>query len=135
MSKVTSTFGTPRGAGRMPSRMNLPRLLLSFAIGRSPWRTLISTCGWLSAAVVKTWLLRVGIVVLRSISGVATPPSVSIESVSGVTSRRRMSLTSPPSTPPWIAAPSATTSSGLMPLCGSLPKKLCTLRCTAGMRV
>ena len=38
-----------------------------------------------------------------------------------------MSLTSPPSTPPWIAAPIATTSSGLMPLCGSLPKKLWTL--------
>ena len=85
--------------------------------------------------MVKIWLLRVGIVVLRSISGVATPPSVSIESVSGVTSSSRMSLTSPPSTPPWIAAPIATTSSGLMPLCGSLPKKLCTLRCTAGMRV
>ena len=84
---------------------------------------------------MKVWLFRVGIVVLRSISGVATPPRVSIESVSGVTSSSRMSLTSPPRTPPWMAAPSATTSSGLMPLCGSLPKKLCTLRCTAGMRV
>ena len=47
MSKVTSIFGTLRGAGGNPSRMNLPRLLLSVAIGRSPCRTLISTCGWL----------------------------------------------------------------------------------------
>ncbi len=72
---------------------------------------------------------------LRSISAVATPPSVSIESVSGVTSSNRMSLTSPPSTPPWIAAPIATTSSGLMPLWGSLPKNSLTLRWTIGMRV
>jgi hypothetical protein len=38
----------------------------------------------------------VGIVVLRSISGVATPPSVSMLSVSGVTSSSSTSLTSPP---------------------------------------
>ena len=42
--------------------------MLSAAKSRSPWRTWISTCGWLSDAVEKTWLLRVGIVVLRSIS-------------------------------------------------------------------
>jgi hypothetical protein len=89
----------------------------------------------MSEAVEKTWLLRVGIVVLRSMSGVATPPSVSMESVSGVTSRSRMSLTSPPSTPAWIAAPTPTTSSGLTPLCGSLLKILRTASCTAGMRV
>jgi len=54
---------------------------------------------------------------------------------SGVTSRRMMSLTSPASTPPWIAAPKATTSSGLMPLWGSLPVSERTFSCTAGMRV
>ena len=43
---------------------------------------------------------------------------------SGVTSSRSTSLTSPLSTPPWMAAPMATTSSGLTPLCGSLPKQL-----------
>ena len=74
-------------------------------------------------------------VVLRSISFVITPPFVSIPSESGVTSSRRMSLTSPLSTPAWIAAPTATTSSGLTPLCGSLPISSLTFSCTAGMRV
>ena len=46
-----------------------------------------------------------------------------------------MSLTSPLSTPAWIAAPTATTSSGLTPLCGSLPISCFTFSCTAGMRV
>ena len=61
---------------------------------------------------------------LRSISRVNTPPSVSMPSDSGVTSSSSTSLTSPFSTPPWIAAPTATTSSGLTPRCGSRPKKL-----------
>ncbi len=34
-----------------------------------------------------------------------------------------------------MAAPTATTSSGFTPLCGSLPKKPCTTCCTLGMRV
>src|SRR3546814_10036035 len=38
-------------------------------------------------------------------------------------SRSSTSLTSPCSTPAWIAAPMATTSSGLTPTCGPLPKK------------
>ena len=42
-----------RGAGGMPSRMNLPSDLLSTAMGRSPCRTWISTCVWLSLAVEK----------------------------------------------------------------------------------
>ena len=46
-----------------------------------------------------------------------------------------MSFTSPESTPAWTAAPSATTSSGLTPLCGSLPKNSFTCFCTIGMRV
>ena len=75
--------------------MKRPRDLLSAANSRSPWRTWISTCGWLSEAVEKTSDLEVGIVVLRSINGVRTPPMVSIPRVSGVTSRRRMSFTSP----------------------------------------
>ena len=36
ISNVTSTCGTPRGAGGIPTRWNLPRVLLSAAIGRSP---------------------------------------------------------------------------------------------------
>mmetsp|Transcript_27567 Transcript_27567/g.59348 ORF Transcript_27567/g.59348 Transcript_27567/m.59348 type:complete len:282 (+) Transcript_27567:934-1779(+) len=93
------------------------------------------TCCWLSAAVEKVCDFFVGMVVLRVISLVMTPPRVSMPRESGVTSRSRMSLTSPRRTPPWIAAPSATTSSGLTPLNGSLPKKSCTTDCTLGMRV
>ena len=75
-------------------------------------------------------------VVLRLIIFVATPPIVSMPSESGVTSRSRTSLTSPPRTPAWIAAPTATTSSGLTPLCGSLPLNIfLTASTTAGMRV
>ena len=65
-----------------------------------------------------------------------TPPIVSMPSDSGVTSRSRTSLTSPARTPAWIAAPTATTSSGLTPRCGSLPPNIClTASMTAGMRV
>ena len=42
---------------------------------------------------------------------------------------------SPLSTPPWIAAPTATTSSGLTPLDGVLPKNFLTISWTAGIRV
>ena len=104
-------------------------------MGRSPWSTWTSTEVWLSAAVVKTSLFLVGIVVFREMSGVITPPSVSIPSESGVTSSRRRSFTSPVSTAPCTAAPTATTSSGLTPLCGSFPKSCFTASCTFGMRV
>jgi len=46
-----------------------------------------------------------------------------------------VSVTSPARTAPWIAAPSATASSGLTSLRGSLPKKSATAFCTIGMRV
>jgi|EP00492_Amphilonche_elongata_P003218 hypothetical protein len=39
ISKVTSICGTPRGADAIPSRRNVPRLLLSFASSRSPCNT------------------------------------------------------------------------------------------------
>ena len=108
---------------------------LSRAIGRSPCSTCTSTDGWLSEAVVKISVFFVGIVVLASISFVITPPSVSMPSDSGVTSSSRRSLTSPVSTAAWIAAPTATTSSGLTVLFGSLPKSFLTSSCTFGMRV
>ena len=95
MSNVTSICGTPRGAGGMPSRMNRPSVLLSWAKSRSPWRTWISTWVWLSDAVEKICDFDVGMVVLRSMSLVMTPPRVSMPSDSGVTSRSRTSLTSP----------------------------------------
>src|SRR5205085_1272151 len=80
MSKVTSIWGTPRGAGGMPSSRNVASFLLSAAISRSPCRTTMSTDGWLSLAVEKIWVWLVGMVVLRPIIRVATPASVSIPS-------------------------------------------------------
>ena len=121
ISKVTSICGTPLGDGGIPSKWNLPIVLLSLAIGLSPCNTCISTDGWLSAAVENTCDFFVGIVVFDSISLVITFPIVSIPSDNGVTSSRRTSSTSPERTPPWIAAPTATTSSGLTPLEGFLP--------------
>ena len=95
MSKVTSTCGTPRGAGGRPTRWNRPSVRLSRASGRSPCSTCTSTLVWLSVAVENISLFRVGIVVLRGISVVITPPSVSMPSDSGVTSSSSTSLTSP----------------------------------------
>ena len=136
MSKVTSIFGMPRGAGGRPVSSKLPSGWFCAHIWRSPWATLISTDGWLSSAVVKISERLVGIVVLRSISVVITPPLVSMPSDSGVTSSSSTSLTSPLRTPAWSAAPTATTSSGLTPLLGSLPpSSSLTTSVTAGIRV
>ena len=44
-------------------------------------------------------------------------------------------MTSPARTAPWMAAPTATTSSGLTPLCGSRPKISLATASMAGMRV
>ena len=74
-------------------------------------------------------------VVLRSMRVVITPPLVSMPSDSGVTSSSSTSLTSPLSTPAWMAAPTATTSSGFTVLLGSRPVMSCTSSATAGMRV
>ena len=67
-------------------------------------------------------------------SFVITPPIVSIPRESGVTSRRRTSFTSPARTPPWIAAPIETASSGLIPFNGSFPKKFFTTSWNFGIR-
>mmetsp|Transcript_74161 Transcript_74161/g.204253 ORF Transcript_74161/g.204253 Transcript_74161/m.204253 type:complete len:278 (-) Transcript_74161:279-1112(-) len=135
ISKETSICGTPRGAGGIEPSSNLPSRWQSLVMVRSPSKTWIITAGWLSWYVEKTCDFFVGITVLRGMSLVMTPPTVSMPSVSGVTSSSRMSFTSPRSTPPWMAAPSATTSSGLTPLNGSLPNKLVTTDWTLGMRV
>ena len=135
MSKVTSICGTPLGAFGIPTNSKLPSNLLSAAISLSPCITLIETAGWLSSAVENTWLFFVGIVVFLSISFVETPPSVSIPNESGVTSKSKTSFTSPWSTPPWIAAPIATTSSGFTLLFGSLPKKVLTFSTIFGILV
>src|SRR5213082_470739 len=90
---------------------------------------------WLSSAVEKVFAALVGMVVFFSMSLVMMPPSVSMPSDSGVTSSSSTSFTSPASTPAWMAAPTATASSGLTSLRGSLPKKSFTYFCTSGMRV
>src|SRR5699024_7800615 len=126
---------TPRGAAGISVNWKRPNVLLSAAIGRSPCNTCTSTAGWLSAAVENTCDLDVGIVVLRSINLVNTPPIVSIPNDNGVTSSNTTSVTSPEITPPWIAAPIATTSSGLTERLGSLPVSALTMSITAGIRV
>ena len=100
ISNLTSICGTPLGAGGILVNWNLPRVLLSAAIGLSPCRTWISTAGWLSAAVENTSDLEVGIVVFLGIKVVITPPNVSSPSDNGVTSSKTISLTSPVKTPP-----------------------------------
>ena len=70
-----------------------------------------------------------------SINFVNTPPYVSIPNDNGVTSSNTKSLTSPESTPPCIAAPIATHSSGFIPLSGSFPVIFLTASCTAGTLV
>ena len=67
-----------------------------------------------------------GIVVFDSINFVITPPIVSIPKDKGVTSNNNTSFTSPVKTPPWIAAPIATTSSGFTPFDGFLEKNFST---------
>ena len=89
----------------------------------------------MSAAVVKIWLFFTGMVVLRSMSLVITPPMVSMPRDRGVTSSSSRSFTSPVNTPPWRAAPMATHSSGLMPLKPSLPVSFFTMSWTAGIRL
>ena len=58
MSNVTWIWGIPIGAGGIPVRRNLPRLLLSAAMALSPCNTWISTSGWLSSAVVNVSVRR-----------------------------------------------------------------------------
>jgi hypothetical protein len=59
--------------------------------------------------VVKVWVCLVGMVVLRLMSEVMTPPAVSIPSDRGATSSKRRSLTSSEVSPirmaAWTAAP------------------------------
>ena len=74
MSNVTSIWGTPRGAGGIPVKLNLPSVLLYDAISLSPCNTCTSTDVWPSAAVLNIWDFLVGIVVFLSINFVNTPP-------------------------------------------------------------
>jgi len=104
MSNVTSICGTPRGAGGIPDSSNLPSRLLSLVMARSPSNTWISTPGWLSEYVVNVCVCLVGMVVLRLMSDVITPPAVSRPSDSGATSSSSRSCTSSDVSPLRMAA-------------------------------
>merc|ERR1719439_473210 len=60
------------GVGAMPLIVNSPSLWLSLVRERSPSYTWMVTAVWLSAAVEKVWLLRLGPVVPRGMSEVMT---------------------------------------------------------------
>mmetsp|Transcript_11053 Transcript_11053/g.47204 ORF Transcript_11053/g.47204 Transcript_11053/m.47204 type:complete len:423 (+) Transcript_11053:547-1815(+) len=127
MSKHTLIWGTPRGAGGMPCSSNLPSRLLSLVRLRSPSNTWISTPGWLSEYVENTCSFLVGMVVLRGMSTVMTPPTVSRPMDRGDTSSRSrswtFSLPSPDRIAACTAAPYATASSGCTDLFKTLPSK------------
>jgi hypothetical protein len=120
---------------RDPVEVELADGLVVLAIGRSPWSTWTSTDGWLSAAVEKISLFLVGIVVLRGISVVITPPSVSMPSDSGVTSSSTMSLTSPARTPALDRRAQRDDLVGVDALVRLLAEELLDLLLTSGMRV
>ena len=65
----------------------------------------------------------------------AIPPSTSTANERGVTSKRRISLTSPWTIPHWIAAPCATDSSGLTVDLGSFQKISLTIDFTLSILV
>ncbi|PWU84105.1 putative heat-shock protein hsp70 [Trypanosoma cruzi] len=100
-SKVTSIWGTTARRRRDAGQVECAEQWQSFVIARSPSKTWMCTPRLLSAYVEKIWLFLVGIVVLRLISDVMTPPAVSMPSVSGVTSS-----SSRPSVCLLLAAPS-----------------------------
>ena len=100
ISKDTSICGSPRGAGGISARSKRPSDLLPAACLRSPCTTWMVTAVWLSSAVEKICDFLVGIVVFFSISGVATPPMVSMPRLRGVTSSNNTSVTSPANTAP-----------------------------------
>ena len=71
MSNVTSIWGMPRGAGRMPSRMKRPSDLLSPAMGALALEDVdLDARSGCRRRCEKVWLLAVGIVVLRGMIGV-----------------------------------------------------------------
>ena len=76
-----------------------------------------------------------GIVVFLGIITCAIPPSTSTARESGVTSSKRISLTSPCTIPHWIAAPWATDSSGFTVDFGSFPKMSFTISLTLSILV
>jgi len=109
---------------------------------RAPVRVRLATHEWLrspghrSECVVLGRGRRDGRVTQDDLS--VTPPATSIPRDSGVTSSSSISLVisePPPRIFACTAAPSATTSSGFRPVCGTRLNRSCTRRRTLGMRV
>jgi len=122
MSKVTSTWGTPRG------REESPPVRTVRGSGCRPPSTVHpggqdAHAGWLSAAVENTWLFLVGIVVFFSISLVMTPPSVSIPRERGLRQAGARSFTSRSGRRPGWPRRWRPPHRG-SPLCGFLPENL-----------
>ena len=127
ISKLTSTCGIPRGAGGTPFKQTYRGICyprhFPFALQNMNSTELVIGRG------TKDLALEVGIVVLRAINGVRTPPKVSNLTLMASHPVTRASFTSPCMTPAWIAH-QWRASSGLTPACGSLPKNSFTLRIT-----
>ena len=130
-----STLGRPAGIPGIPLRLNSANLRLSFTKSRSPWYTEIRILDCPSTCVVYCLPTCVGTFELRGTSTSIRPPMVSIPRLKGVISSSKKSLLLPVSISAWTAAPSATTSSGLILSLTGFPKKAATASLTAGIRV
>jgi hypothetical protein len=126
-SNETSICGTPRGFGGFPTSSNLPSERLPCATSRSPCkhvnldrRLVIDDSGKRQAVAQRN-----GGVALDDLR--KQPPRVSRPRLSGKRRAARCLSLRHSDTPPWIAAPIATTSSGLISTkaCGRRSSRLC----------
>ena len=122
--------GMPRSSKRASERQ-------SDTSSRSPCTTWMAIAVWPSLKVVKSCARAVGMVLLRGMMRSTSPPMVSSPSESGITSSSSSSSAPalPASALAWMAAPSATTSSGFRLVSGVRPNSSPTAACTRGMRV
>jgi hypothetical protein len=93
------------------------------------------TAGWLSSAVEKTCAALVGIVVFFDQLGHHAAQGLDAQRQRGHVEQQHVLDVALQHAWPWMAAPTATASSGLTSLRGSLPKNSLTFSCTLGMRV
>ena len=135
--KVTRMRAAPAAIGGMPRSSKRARLRQSATKSRSPCTTCKASAVCPSLNVVKSCAMAVGMVVLRGTMRSTSPPMVSMPSDSGMTSSSSKSPSGllPASWFAWMAAPSATTSSGFRLTSGGWPNNASTARRTTGMRV
>ncbi len=136
--KVTWMRAAPATIGGMPRNSKRASERQSATFSRSPCTTCSAIAVWPSLKVVNSCAREIGMVALRGTIFSVSPPIVSSPSDSGMTSSSNQSSPGarlPASTLAWIAAPSATTWSGLRLLSGGAPKKSATAFWICGMRV